>query len=92
MNERSDRRGMAVALAALGVLGVSGLAGCDGSRRTRSMSEHDRQRAAELGLSAEAEDPTMQDRRAGYGIWREAPQPEGTRAPEAPERRSVPWD
>ncbi len=75
---------------ALAVLAAS--AGCDGSRQTRQMSESDRRRADELGLSAEAEDPTMQDRRAGYGVWRRAPEAEGTLSPESPERRTTPWD
>lgn len=91
MRERSDRFDWTAPLAA-GLLTLSCLPGCGSSHTTSPMSEADRRRAAELGLSDEAVDPTQQDRRAGYGVWREAPEPAGTDNPKSPDRRNLPWD
>ncbi len=46
---------------------------------------------ARFGLTADAQDPTERDKELGYGMWKAKPEPEGTAAPESPQRRGQHW-
>jgi hypothetical protein len=74
-----------VALAAL--LAALGPGACASSGKAANKASE--QRARELGLSSEALDPTVRERREGVGFWKSPEEPEGSVSPMSPDRR--PW-
>ena len=81
---RSLQAGVLLGALAL-FIGLSGCATTSGKAENRASER----RAQELGLSADALDPTVRDKREGYGRWKQKPDPVGSDSPLSPDRR--PW-
>ena len=84
------RRNRFIAAGALGaalclLAGLGACAASGGKAKNRASDE----RARELGLSSDALDPTVRDKRDGYGRWKQKPDPVGADSPLSPDRR--PW-
>lgn len=60
-----------------------------GQKREQKSAELDPGQAARFGLTPDAADPTQRNLDAGYYRWKEAPEAEGTYAPNSPERRMI---
>lgn len=63
-----------------------GLVACVSSGKAANKASD--QRARELGLSSEALDPTVRERREGVGFWKSPEEPEGSASPMSPTRRA----
>lgn len=86
----SERRRNPILLAGAAAASLSlfiGLGACASSGKAENRASDER--ARELGLSEEALDPTVRDKRDGYGRWKQKPDPVGADSPLSPDRR--PW-
>ncbi len=85
MRERSQKP-VGVVLALMGgALVLSVPSGCASSGKAQNQASE--QRARELGLSSDALDPSVRDRRDGYGRWKQKSDPVGSDSPMSPDRR-----
>ncbi len=85
MRERSPKPVRVVLALTGGALVLIAPSGCASSGKAQNRASE--QRARELGLSSDALDPTLRDKRDGYGRWKQKPDPEGTDSPMSPDRR-----